>query len=106
MERGTEQEKQALEEAWATIEEQERQKRRANTQLFGSLLVSAGLIITAIALALPPQLCIHQAKLTDPGCKIQNISPEFILTTIIASSSMIIGGGYILWRLRTSAATG
>jgi uncharacterized BrkB/YihY/UPF0761 family membrane protein len=95
MERGTEREEQALREAWAAIEER---KRQTSALLLGVFLTVAGFMIMALVLALPSQLCIHHAGLTDPGCTIQNISPGFVLITTIAGIVMIGGGGYVLWK--------
>jgi hypothetical protein len=65
MERGTEHEEQTLREAWAA---RERRKRRINALLLGTTLVFTGLMITALALVVPFELCVHGDGIDGVRC--------------------------------------
>jgi hypothetical protein len=89
MERGTEREEQALRKAWAA---REQRQRRTNALLLGTTLVFTGLMITAFALVMPLELCVHGDGIDGARCTTQDLSSTIVLIVLIAGSIMIIGG--------------
>lgn len=95
MERGTEHEEQTLREAWAA---RERRKRRINALLLGTTLVFTGLMITALALVVPFELCVHGDGIDGVRCTTQGLNSPVIYVVLVAGSIMMLRGGQIIWQ--------
>ncbi|EMA56599.1 hypothetical protein [Halococcus thailandensis] len=95
MERGTEYEEQAVREAWAA---RERRKRRTNALLLGTTLVFTGLMITAFALVVPFELCVHGDGIDGVRCTTQSLSSPIIYVVLVTGSIMMLRGGQIIWQ--------
>lgn len=95
MERGTEHEKQTLREAWVA---RERRKRRINALLLGTTLVFTGLMIMALALVVPFELCVHGDGIDGVRCTTQGLNSPVIYVVLVAGSIMMLRGGQIIWQ--------
>lgn len=99
MERGTDREREALAREWAAIE---RRRALATRFLFGTALVTGGVVLLALGLAAPVTFCVHGAGVPGGACGVDRLgAPGRGL--LVATGGLLVAAG--AWRCRDALRT-